>query len=114
MPYVTSVNGVKKMFMALTESCLISQKVSEDGYQNITYSTAVSVRCQYREKTKISEDGSEKVSSAWVIVPAGTTINENTKIVLPTGSQLPITAFKNIRNFRTHIVEGIKVNLGEE
>jgi hypothetical protein len=100
------------MFMTLSEICTIEQRISHDGYTP-TYGTTASVRCQYHDAKEESSDGKTFIVPAWVMLPTGTAISETSRITLPNGTQPPIKSFKDIRNYRTDKIEGIKVTLGK-
>lgn len=95
--------------MTLPETCKIENKGSNDGYGNITYSQAISVKCQYHEESERDDEGSIIITEAWVILPKNTPITFDSRITLPSGSQLPIKKIKNIMNYITQTIEGIKV-----
>lgn len=97
------------MFMALTETCTIENKISEDGYGNIIYGDSVQIKCQYHEESERDDEGSIIITEGWVILPADAKINYDSKITLPSGSQPSIKKIKKIINYRLGTVEGVKI-----
>lgn len=100
------------MFMKLDETCTIEQRISHDG-RKPTYGTPSYPNCRYGDARKVNTDGTDIIIPAWLIVPTGTTISETSRITLEDGRQPPVKSIKNIKNFRTKQIEGIKITLGE-
>jgi hypothetical protein len=86
--------------------------VSQNEYQDVTYGSPSTVSCRYKVLKEVNASGTELIISAWVILPVGTVVNENTNIVLDDGTTGAVTLVKSLENERTGVIEGIKVILG--
>lgn len=96
------------MFMPLSKSCTIENKISVDGHHSITYGTALTVACNYHLEHEHDESGSIIVTSGWVVLPVGTTVTHESLVTVD-GYQPPIKLIKDIENYRTGVIEGIKL-----
>lgn len=101
------------MFMKFPKTCTIENKTSKDSFHSITYGTPVTVACNYNLKHEIEPDGSIILTFGWAVLPAGTTITHDTRITID-GYTPQIILLKNIENYRTGEIEGIKLELGKK
>lgn len=99
--------------MRLSKTCTIENKTSVDGHHSITYGTAQTVACNYNIKHEIEPDGSVILAFGWAVLPAGTVIYHDSRITLD-GYTPQIILIKNIENYRTKAIEGIKLELGKK
>ncbi len=74
--------------------------VSKDAHHKITWGTPETLSCRYAKFSKKVEDqnGNEVLSVAWTSFPAGTSINDNDKVVLPDGSFSKIVLIRKIHD----------------
>lgn len=99
------------MFMKLKDICTIYNISTNDGWDN-SFGSQTSVTCEYFLRFDKTTDGSNRTLSGWAIIPSGTSIDLNSKIVFPDGSQPKIKKIHEIKNFKTKKVEGIKLEFG--
>ena len=88
---------------------------SKDAHHKITYGTALTLTCKYAKLSKIITDQNNKevLAVAWTQFPAGTTILQDDKIVLPDGTYSKIV---RIREINDHVGRAVCVDVyyGEE
>jgi len=97
--------------LKFVQSVSIAPFVSKDAYHKVTYGTAVTVKANvdYIIKNMIDSRGNEIVTSAWIALPAGTSLTYDSKITLPDGSTPYIGSIAPAVNFRTGNTEYIEV-----
>ena len=101
------------MFMRLSKTCTIENKITKDSFHSITYGTPVTVACNYNLKHEIEPDESLVLTFGWAVLPAGTAIYQDSRITL--GGYTPqIILIKNIEDYRTGKIKGIKLELGKK
>ena len=78
----------------------LAKQASIDAHHVVTYGTGVSTSCKYQEMSEkvIDQNGDEVVSTAWLMFPAGTTLNYNDKITLPSGATPQIASINTIHD----------------
>lgn len=81
-------------------SVTIAHKQSIDAHHTITYGTAQTVSCRYQEMIEkvIDSNGAEVLSTAWLQFPAGTSIDYDSKITLPSNETPKIVSINRIKN----------------
>lgn len=99
--------------MPLSKTCTIENPVSKDSFHGITYGTPTTVACNYNLKHGIEPDGSIILAFGWAVLPAGTTVSHDSRITIE-GYTPQIILLKNIVNYRTGKIEGIKLELGKK
>jgi len=100
------------MFLKLSKTCTIETVSSQTGHHAGTYGPPLTVSCNYKLEHEVSEEGNIIVTSGWAVLPAGTVVTHNSRITVG-GFQPPIILIKNITNYRTDEIKGIKLELGK-
>lgn len=98
--------------MKLSKTCTIENPTTKNEFHSIVYGPPSTVACNYNLKHEI-EDGSIILAFGWAVLPAGTPISHDSRITVG-GYQPQIILIKNIENYRTGAIEGIKLELGKE
>lgn len=65
---------------------------SKDAHHKVTYGTSASLSCNYSKKDQVvsGQNGKDILTAVWLQFPAGTSISEKDKIVLPDGTTGPV------------------------
>jgi hypothetical protein len=78
----------------------IAHKQSIDAHHVVSYGTAQTVSCRYQEMQErvLDSNGAEVLSTAWLQFPAGTSIDYDSKITLPSNETPKIVSINRIKN----------------
>lgn len=74
--------------------------ISKDAHHKVTYGNSVTLSCKYAEKSEKvqNQNGDEILTSAWLMFSAGTVINFDDMIVLPSGESQKVVTVHRIRD----------------
>lgn len=73
---------------------------STDAHHKVTYGTPVTQSCKYSQVLKTLKDsnGTEIITTGWLMFPPNISISEKDKIVLPDGKTSKIVKLQRIKN----------------
>lgn len=100
--------------MKFAQSVEIEPFISTNKYHQNTYGTAITAPANVDYIKTVDSNGKVIITSAWVALPAGTTVTEKSRITLPDDSKQYISSFSPVTNHRTGETHYIEVYVSKE